>query len=93
LAPGDLGPIGAVIGPVHFEPSLDLSAVHAIFLAPGVGAQGATASDVAAVFCDCPDRVIPSASRSLLAEGPNVARLRETAGSMAEEFRSLLRPP
>jgi orotidine-5'-phosphate decarboxylase len=93
LVPGGIGPIGAVVGPIDFEPSLDLSAARAIFLAPGVGAQGATASDVATIFCACPDRVIPSASRSLLADGPDVARLRETAGSMAEEFRSLLRSP
>ena len=90
FAPGGIGPIGAVVGPVQFEPSLDLTAAHAIFLAPGVGAQGATASDVADIFSACPDRVIPSASRSLLAGGPHVARLRETTGTLAEEFRSLL---
>jgi orotidine-5'-phosphate decarboxylase len=93
LAPGDLGPIGAVVGPVHFEPGLDLTSANAIFLAPGVGAQRATASDVADVFSACPDRVIPSASRSLLAQGPDVVRLRESAGTLAEEFRSLLCPP
>lgn len=93
LAPGDVGPIGAVIGPVHFAPSLDLASAHAIFLAPGVGAQGATASDVATVFSACPDRVIPSASRALLTDGPDVTRLRDTAGMMAEEFRSVLWTP
>ena len=47
LAPGEVGPIGAVVGPTHIEPTLDLVSAHGIFLAPGVGAQGATPGDVA----------------------------------------------
>jgi orotidine-5'-phosphate decarboxylase len=62
LAPGDLGPIGAVVGPVHFEPSFDLTSAHAIFLAPGVGAQGATAGDVADIFSP----VLIASSQALL---------------------------
>jgi orotidine-5'-phosphate decarboxylase len=65
LAPGGVGPIGAVVGPTHVEPALDLAAVNGLFLAPGVGAQGATAGDVARVFSAVPDRVMPSASRTL----------------------------
>ncbi len=42
LAPGQIGPVGAVIGPTHLEPALDLAAANGLFLAPGVGAQGAT---------------------------------------------------
>jgi len=90
LAPGELGPIGAVVASTHVEPELDLSAAHCLFLAPGVGAQGATPGDVARVFAACPDRVMPSASRSLLAAGPDVARLRDAAGQLAAEFRELL---
>jgi orotidine-5'-phosphate decarboxylase len=56
-----------------------------------VGAQGATPADVLRVFAACPDRVMPSASRSLLAAGPDVSRLRETAAGLAAEFRELLR--
>ena len=59
-------------------------------LAPGVGTQGATPSDVAEVFAVCRDRVIPSASRSLLVEGPDVTRLGDAAGALAGEFRRLL---
>ena len=55
LAPGEIGPIGAVIGPTHAEPELALREAHALFLAPGIGAQGATAGDVAPVFASCPD--------------------------------------
>ncbi|MGO8875457.1 MAG: orotidine-5'-phosphate decarboxylase [Acidimicrobiales bacterium] len=90
LAPGRIGPIGAVVGPTHMEPTLDLLAAHGLFLAPGVGAQGATPHDVARIFESCPDRVVPSASRSLLSDGPDVSRLRETAAALAQEFRQSL---
>jgi len=90
LAPGDVGPVGAVIGPVQLKPLLDLAAAQCLFLAPGVGAQGATPADVAAVFAACPDRVMPSASRSLLLAGPDVSRLRDAVAALAAEFRVLL---
>ena len=90
LAPGEIGPIGAVVGPTRVDPALDLVAANGIFLAPGVGTQGATPSDVAEVFAVCRDRVIPSASRSLLVEGPDVTRLGDAAGALAGEFRRLL---
>ena len=90
LAPGELGPVGAVIGPTHMQPKLDLAAAHGLFLAPGVGAQGATPADVATVFAACPDRVMPSASRSLLAAGPDVSRLRDAIAALAAEFRAVL---
>jgi len=93
LAPGEIGPIGAVIGPTHMDPALDLVAPRGLFLAPGVGAQGATPDDVAQVFADCPERVMPSASRSLLVDGPDVSRLRDTAASLAGVFRAVLRDP
>jgi orotidine-5'-phosphate decarboxylase len=88
LAPGRVGPVGAVIGPAPVEPPLDLAAVNGLLLAPGVGTQGATPADVAATFAACPDRVMPSASRSLLAAGP--AGLRAAAARLNEEFRVLL---
>jgi orotidine-5'-phosphate decarboxylase len=90
LAPGGIGPVGAVIGPTQLRPELDLAAASALFLAPGVGAQGATPDDVAAVFAACPDRVMPSASRSLLAAGPGVSRLQDAVAELAAEFRRVL---
>ena len=90
LAPGEIGPIGAVVGPTRVDPALDLVAANGIFLAPGVGMQGATPVDVAEVFAACPDRVIPSASWSLLVEGPDVSRLGDAAGALAGEFYKLL---
>jgi orotidine-5'-phosphate decarboxylase len=90
LAPGQIGPVGAVVGPVRIEPGLDLAGAQALFLAPGIGAQGVTPQDVAEVFAACPDRVMPSASRSLLAAGPDISALRDGAAAMAAEFRRLL---
>ena len=90
FAPGRLGPVGAVVGPERGLPPLDLAAVSGPLLAPGVGAQGATPADVAAVFGACPDRVMPSASRSLLAAGPDTGALRDAAARLNEEFRALL---
>lgn len=90
LAPGEIGPIGAVVSPSSAEPKLDLAGSHCLFLAPGVGAQGATVDDVATVFGSCPERVIPSASRSLLRNGPDHSALRDTASGLAVEFREAL---
>ena len=90
LAPGEIGPVGAVIGPTPVAPPLDLAAANALFLAPGVGAQGATPADVAATFAACPRRVIPAASRSLLAAGPDPSALAGAAAALNAEFRSRL---
>ena len=90
LAPSEIGPIGAVIGPTLMVPRLDLLVAGGLFLAPGVGMQGADPSDVAQVFADCPERVMPSASRSLLVDGPEVSRLRDTAARLADQFREAL---
>jgi len=93
VAPDTIGPIGAVFGPTHGPPTeFDLSTMNGLFLAPGVGAQGATPADVAACFAACPDRVLPSASRSLLAAGPDPARLRAEAQLLAAELQRLLGP-
>lgn len=90
LAPGRIGPVGAVVGPAAVDPPLDLAAANGLLLAPGVGAQGAAPADVAATFAACPDRVMPSASRSLLAAGPRVAALRDAATRLNDEFRARL---
>jgi orotidine-5'-phosphate decarboxylase len=90
LAPGQIGPVGAVVGPARIEPELDLAGAQALFLAPGVGAQGAAPEDVARVFAACPARVMPSASRSLLAAGPGIKAMQDRAAAMAAEFSRLL---
>lgn len=90
LSYDEVGPVGAVIGPTHLRPGLDLPAARGLFLAPGVGAQGATPDAVADVFTACPQRVMPSASRSLLEHGPDRSRLRDAVAALAAEFRAAL---
>ncbi|HXQ60795.1 MAG TPA: orotidine-5'-phosphate decarboxylase [Acidimicrobiales bacterium] len=91
VAPGRIGPVGAVFGPTHGPPTeFDLSSMNGLFLAPGVGAQGATPADVAACFASCPGRVLPSASRSLLNTGPDPSRLRTAARLLATELHRVL---
>jgi orotidine-5'-phosphate decarboxylase len=91
LVPEGIGPVGAVIGVAAGEPELDLAGASALFLVPGVGAQGTTARDVARTFEACPDRVLPSASRSLLAAGPDAAALKDAVARLSAEFRAALR--
>jgi orotidine-5'-phosphate decarboxylase len=86
LAPGEIGPVGAVVAASTQLPPLPLAEMNGLFLVPGVGAQGYTPADVAETFAACPDRVMPSASRSLLAAGPDQGRLRDTVAAMAAQF-------
>lgn len=86
------GPLGAVVAPAPERPPLDVRRARCLFLAPGVGAQGATLDDVAAAFAACPDRVMPSASRSILSGGPDPSRLRDVAATWADEARRILTP-
>lgn len=90
LAPGRIGPVGAVVGPTPVDDPLDLVGANAMFLVPGIGAQGATISDVAKRFASCPDRVLPAAARSVLAAGPDARRLRDTAADLAAQLRQAL---
>jgi len=90
LVPDGIGPIGAVIAPHNIEPTLDLLAARSLFLAPGVGTQGASCADVVRTFAACLDRVMPSASRSLLSSGPDKNALRDTATKWASEFKQAL---
>jgi orotidine-5'-phosphate decarboxylase len=40
LAPGRIGPVGAVVGPTHLSPRLDLAAANCLFLAPACRRAG-----------------------------------------------------
>jgi orotidine-5'-phosphate decarboxylase len=91
VAPDHIGPIGAVFGPTHGPPAdIDLPAMNGLFLAPGLGAQGATPAAVASCFAACPGRVLPSASRSLLDAGPDPVRLRRRVEALSTEVREAL---
>ncbi|MEO3766660.1 orotidine-5'-phosphate decarboxylase [Streptomyces sp. B8F3] len=82
------GSIGAVVGATLAEAGADL-AVNGPLLAPGIGAQGAAPADLPRVFGAALPQVLPSASRSVLAHGPDIARLRAAAEQLADDVRNV----
>jgi orotidine-5'-phosphate decarboxylase len=85
-----MGPIGIVVGATIAVPDFDLSALNGAYLAPGIGAQGATAADLRAIFGAALPNVVPSSSREILRGGPTVAGLRAAAARTVDELRALL---
>ena len=88
-AAGALGSVGAVVA-AGAPRAWDLSAMRGLFLVPGVGAQGTTPEDVASTFSSCPARALPSASRSILAAGPDPRRISASARALSARFGELL---
>jgi orotidine-5'-phosphate decarboxylase len=80
-----LGSVGLVVGATIGRTGHDLSKVNGPLLAPGVGAQGATAADLREVFGDARANVLPSVSREVLQAGPSVAALRGAAERLRDE--------
>ena len=72
------------------RPGIDLAASAAPILAPGLGAQGATPADLRAVFGAALPQVLPNASRSILATGPDVSALRAAAREESERLAEML---
>ncbi|MFW6694956.1 orotidine-5'-phosphate decarboxylase [Streptomyces sp. MAR4 CNX-425] len=83
-----LGSVGAVVGATLAEAGAEL-AVNGPLLAPGIGAQGAAPADLPRVFGPALPHVLPSASRSVLAHGPDIARLRAAAEQLADDVRNV----
>ncbi|GAA1221223.1 orotidine-5'-phosphate decarboxylase [Prauserella alba] len=71
------GDVGVVVGATNVPGELRLAGLNGPVLAPGFGAQGATAGDLAAVFGPVLPAVLPASSRALLRRGPDVAAMRE----------------
>ena len=80
-----LGGVGLVVGATA-DHGLDLAALNGPVLAPGLGAQGAGPADIAARFRGVGGPVLPSASRSVLAAGPDPLRLRAAAEALRDEL-------
>jgi orotidine-5'-phosphate decarboxylase len=93
-AAGLLGSVGMVIGATVGEGvqrlGLDLAAANAPLLAPGVGAQGATAGDLAKVFGPALGNVLAASSREILSAGPDVAALKAAADLTARQLNAIL---
>ncbi|MDT0268884.1 orotidine-5'-phosphate decarboxylase [Streptomyces sp. DSM 44915] len=84
-----LGSFGAVVGATVLDPSLRLD-IGGPLLAPGLGAQGATAGDLPRVFGGALGQVLPSVSRGVLRHGPSAAGLRAAADREATELSRVL---
>ncbi|WP_232719353.1 orotidine-5'-phosphate decarboxylase [Gordonia metallireducens] len=82
--------VGLVVGATR-EHGLDLTHLNGPILAPGLGAQGATAEDLKVVFDGAdPAWVLPASSRGVLRAGPYVAALRNAFVQARDEVEAAL---
>jgi orotidine-5'-phosphate decarboxylase len=84
------GSFGVVVGATVGRAGLDLTRLGGPILAPGLGAQGATAADLRTVFGDDLAAVLPSYSRQVLGAGPSEDGLRAAAERALAECRRVL---
>jgi orotidine-5'-phosphate decarboxylase len=87
------GSIGAVVGATVGETGLDVTMINGPILAPGIGAQGASAADLRRVFGTSLSGVLPAASREILAAGPEPDDLRRAAGKVLSSCQDILAGP
>lgn len=81
-----LGHVGLVVGATLGELDLDLQRLNGPILAPGFGAQGATADDLRRLFGAQLPAVLPTSSRDILKHGPDPAALREAVKRVQAEL-------
>ncbi len=85
------GTVGAVVGATLSPSAFPLARLGGVILAPGVGAQGATAAAVGKLFGGCPPgSVLPNVSRSVLSAGPSVDALRAACRRARDELAEVL---
>lgn len=87
-----LGSVGVVVGATVSGPGreADLTRLNGPLLAPGIGAQGATAADLRAVFGPALADVLPSSSREVLSGGPTVTGLQDCAARALDAVSAAL---
>ncbi|KZE99809.1 MULTISPECIES: orotidine-5'-phosphate decarboxylase [unclassified Rhodococcus (in: high G+C Gram-positive bacteria)] len=83
----DADTVGLVVGATR-DHGLDLSNYTGPILAPGLGAQGATVADLAEIFRDSRELLLPNSSRGVLAAGPSVTALRDAAMRLRDEIEA-----
>ena len=92
----DLGHVGLVVGATVGEAprklGIDLAASKAPLLTPGLGAQGATARDLANSFAGAFGQVLGTSSRDILKAGPDIAAVRDRAASVRAELKAASSP-
>lgn len=84
------GMVGAVIGATIGATGHDVTHINGPVLAPGLGAQGATAADLRTVFGRDLSRILPSYSREVLGAGPDVAAIRDAADRALVACRAVI---
>ena len=84
------GPVGVVVGATIGETGTDFTSLAGSILAPGIGAQGGTAADLAAVFKDATQFVLPSTSREVMSAGPTPAGLQAAATRVLGEMKAAI---
>jgi orotidine-5'-phosphate decarboxylase len=82
------GDIGVVIGATVDLTGHDLTKLGGPVLAPGLGAQGGRAEDLARIFGDQVGAVLPAYSREILMHGPGVAALRRATAEILAKCRA-----
>ncbi len=85
------GPVGLVVGATVGRTGVDFTRLNGSILAPGLGAQGGTAEDLAEVFGAAASLVLPTLSREVLAAGPDPADLRTAANGILGKMEAALR--
>jgi orotidine-5'-phosphate decarboxylase len=85
-----LGSVGVVVGATIRTPGLDLRRLNGSILAPGLGAQGATAGDLRRVFGAASENVLPAMSREVMNAGPGPAALRAAARQALGEMEAAI---
>ncbi|GAB3522389.1 orotidine-5'-phosphate decarboxylase [Arthrobacter monumenti] len=90
---GTLGSVGLVVGATTGNAlkqlGINLQRLNGPILAPGLGAQGATPSDIKATFGPVFDRVLASTSRGVLQAGPAERGLLAAATAVRDELSAL----
>ncbi len=79
--------VGATVGSALTELSIDLQELHGPILAPGLGAQGATTTDMRVTFGAAYPQVLGTSSRGILAAGPDIPALRDAARRTLDGLR------
>ena len=84
-----MGHVGVVVGATIGATGTRFDHLNGSVLAPGLGAQGGTAEDLAAVFGAALPLVLPTTSRDVMRAGPDPDRLRAAARTVLESVAGL----
>ena len=80
--------VGVVVGATRAH-GLDLSALAGVILAPGLGAQGATAAELPELFAGADQEwLLPATSRGVLRAGPDPVALRVACEAARDEVET-----